>query len=92
MFELWIMVIGGESEEERIIAKGGFEEIENAIDEYESEVYDDIDKYFSIVEQKRGEEFSFECHEQYYEDIKPELEKMFSLSRFLGERFLMRRD
>lgn len=89
MFELWIMVVGGESEEERVIAKGGFEEIENAIDKYEPEVYDASDKYFSIVEQKHGDEFSFECSEQYYDDVKPELMDRFSLARFLGERFLM---
>ena len=90
MFELWIMVVGGESDDERIIAKGGFEEVENAIDEYESEVYpaSESDKYFSLVEQKYGKEFSFECREQYYLGVKPELMEQFSLARLLGERLM----
>lgn len=88
MFELWIMVVGGESDEERIIAKGGFEEVENAIDEYESEVYHASDKYFSLVEQKYGKEFSFECREQYYLGVKPEIIEQFSLARLLGERLM----
>ena len=91
MLELWVMVIGGEDDDERVVATGGFEEIEEAIDQYEPEIYNGHNKYFSLVDMKDGEERSFECHEQYYEDIKPDFEEKYSLARLLGERLLMKR-
>lgn len=90
MFELWIMVVGGESDEERVIATGGFDVIESAIEEHEDEVAHGYQKYFSIVEQRDGEEFNFEDLDTYYEEVKPQLERKFSLARFLGERLLPR--
>ena len=48
--ELWIMVIGGESDEERMIAKSNnMLEIRKAVEKYESEVIYGTDKYFELL-------------------------------------------
>lgn len=47
--ELWIMVVGGESDEERMIAKSNnMLEIRKAVEKYEDEVMSDFDKYFDL--------------------------------------------
>lgn len=48
--ELWIMVVGGESDEERVIAKSNnMLEIRKAVEKYESEVIYGVDKYFELL-------------------------------------------
>ena len=48
--ELWIMVVGGESDEERVIAKSNnMLEIRKAVEKYESEVIYSVDKYFELL-------------------------------------------
>ena len=49
-YELWIMVVGGESDDERVIYDGdSWEELEQAVLDVEDEVQCDPDKYFELI-------------------------------------------
>lgn len=49
MFELWVCVVGGEDDDERIAYKGNrFNEVENAVLKHNDEVITDCDKYFLL--------------------------------------------
>lgn len=48
MNELWIMVVGGDSEDERCICKGSIDEIQDAVKKFNNEVAYDFDKYFEL--------------------------------------------
>lgn len=49
MNELWIMVVGGDDNDERLICSGNIKEIEKAIYQNEDEVIQDADKYFELI-------------------------------------------
>lgn len=49
MMELWVMVTGGDSDDERKIAESNnIDDIIKAIDECSEEVENDLDKYFEL--------------------------------------------
>ena len=70
--ELWIDVVGGEFSDkydsERIVAVGGFDEIDRAIlEEFGDEVNNDDDKYFELNDGNDSWTFSTtHIYEQYY--------------------------
>lgn len=66
--KLWIDVIGGESDEERVVATGGFDEIEKALDEFESEVDGDPDKYWEL--ETDDKDIVFNTVDEYYNIVK----------------------
>jgi len=68
MMKLWIDVIGGESDEERVVATGGFDEIEKALDEFESEVDGDPDKYWEL--ETDDKDIVFNTVDEYYNIVK----------------------
>lgn len=55
--ELWIMVCGGNSDDERIIATGNMKQIEKAVAEYSEEVMLNADKYFELITSTRNYTF-----------------------------------
>lgn len=90
---LWICVVGGEDsenyEEERIIAKGGIEEIDAGIDQYADEVASSLDKYFLV--ETNHDEWTIEDADQYYTSIRDEIVQATSLGRILGRMLLPQR-
>ena len=66
--KLWIDVIGGESEDERPVATGDFDEIESALEKYESEVDGDPDKYWEL--ETDDNDYVFNTVDEYYNDVK----------------------
>ena len=71
MLELWIMVVGGESEDERIVCSGNLEEIEAAIQKYEYEVITDFDKSFSLC--TPVSEYVFHSYEEFNKHFLPHI-------------------
>lgn len=57
MNELWIMVVGGDDDDERCICKGSIKEIEEAVYKSEDEVMYDPDKYFELSTSTRNYTF-----------------------------------
>ena len=50
MYELWIMIVGGDNDEERIIYNGSNKfDLEQAVLETSSEVETNIDKYYELI-------------------------------------------
>lgn len=88
--KLWICVVGGEDsdryEEERIVAQGGLEDIDNGIEQYADEVARSFDKYFWI-ESDHGE-WTVEDIDQYYDTVRNEIARETSLQRILGRMLL----
>ena len=49
-YELWVMVVGGEDPDERVIYQGdSLKELEAAIQDADDEVTCDVNKYFEIL-------------------------------------------
>ena len=49
-YELWIMVVGGDDEDERMLYKGDSrQELDQAILDANDEVINDADKYFKLI-------------------------------------------
>ena len=88
MMKLWIDVIGGESDEERMVASGGLKEIEEALDQYESEVDGDPDKYWEI--ETENKDIIFNSKEDYYNSVKREIAPQ-TMAQYLGS-ILMPKD
>ena len=88
--KLWICVVGGEEsenyDEERVIAKGGIEEIDAGIDKYSDEVADSTDKYFWV--ESDHDEWTIEDVDQYYDSVREEIVQATSLARVLGRMLL----
>lgn len=63
--ELWIMVVGGDDDDERLIAKSNdMFEIRKAIEKYEDEVMNgDMDKYFELSTNHQA--YTFTSLEQF---------------------------
>lgn len=56
--ELWIMVIGGESDDERMIAKtNNMIKMRDVIKEHNDEVSRDTDKYFELLMNNESRDF-----------------------------------
>ena len=57
-YELWIMVVGGEDDDERLIYQGNsLKELDNAVLDYNEEVITDLDKYFELS--TKNESYTF---------------------------------
>ena len=70
--KLWIDVIGGESNKERVVARGGIEDIDKGVDEYNCEVEGTGgDKYFEL--QTDTKDIIFNNAEEYYSTVRPRL-------------------
>lgn len=54
MNELWIMVCGGDSDDERMLVNGSMKEVKKAVAEYSDEVMTDADKYFELITSTRN--------------------------------------
>lgn len=91
--KLWICVVGGEDsdkfDDERVIAEGGFEEMDAGVDAYAEEIYEDSDKYFWF-DYDHGE-FTAWSADEYYDEVRDEIAKEFSLGRILGRMLLPQR-
>lgn len=90
--KLWICVVGGEEsdnyDEERIIAHGGIEDIDNGIERYADEVANSLDKYFWV--ESDNDEWTIEDVDQYYDTIRNEIVRETSVQRILGRMLLPR--
>ena len=76
-FELWINVVGGESDEERcVLETNDLEEVVKAVDKYEDEVLYDSDKYFELHSLYYNElSFTFNSYKDFEERVNPKLGK-----------------
>ena len=87
MMELWIIVIGGDDPDERMIAKSdNIADIDEAVEEYAAEVEGDSDKSFWIQDAALNEEHEFFSAEEYEEEIRQNLTRR--MAKMLG-RILM---
>lgn len=84
MMKLWIDVVGG-GDDERVVATGGLKEIEEALDQYESEVEGDPDKYFEL--ETDDKDIVFNSKEDYYSTVKREIAPQ-TMAQYLGSIFL----
>ena len=63
-YELWIMVVGGDDEDERMIYTGNsLKELDNAVLDYNEEIINDMDKYFELS--ARGINYTFYSYSDF---------------------------
>lgn len=66
-YELWLMVVGGEDDDERMLYRGDSrEELEAAIQDADDEVTCDVDKYFEILTPVKN--VTFNSYEEFLEN------------------------